>query len=785
MRLFLIFVGLIVLPDHLAAGSDPVNQDTIITVDSVHLSIDGDTLVFKKTWSIDFPQYSPGIDSIIMPDQHSSSTLQTDPENGLQATGSIRRGIQVSSNASVSLQSSMYLKIKGNLSEDYLVSGVLTEKTSPLQPIGNTRRLNDFDRVLVNVTGPALSASIGDIDLKLDHGRFGQLERSMEGIDMTASRGRTSIRTSVGFSYGKYHLLQLQGKDGKQGPYRLSGKNGEKFIIVLAGSERVKLNDKLLQRGADDDYIIDYNAAEITFTQRYILSNNSRISVEFEYVPDIYLASYSFGKQLVSGGFSVGEEADLPFYITASWQNLRDDAGNPLGDVDLEQLETVFNNLPDSVQSQWVSTIKGDYKLNESRILVYGGEGLGNHYVGFNFVGLATGEYRKELNASGSFFIYDTLQGEYLPAKRYFSPQSRTVFSIKGGAALGILHLDIDLGLSQNIKNLYASQFNSQRKQGRDVRLSSRGRYLELMLGDKYYESGFVTHAALESIEYYRLWQIAPRISEAEHLNFGELRLGELKHNFISGKMSRLSRAGELVGQQMQVEAASSQDNPLHVNINSSLTKRDSSVSQQHALLASLTTAKVLTEVLVSLEDRQRSMLYPSNDHLRAGGGITYSWTKDHKLALRYEQRLDYRLDQGAGSFLDKTRIESWSDQRQDWTAAYSFSEFKNTNGNFQFKYREQETAENSLTKYYLGNFEFSGTALDKRIRYNQYYVVDEEHIPKYDYNYLEVDTGYGNYSFDPYINDYILISGGRFIRQRVFSDVEEQVRKYENRTRF
>ena len=194
----------------------------------------------------------------------------------------------------------MYLKIKGNLNDDYSVSGVLTDKTSPLQPIGNTRRLNDFDRVMVAIDGPALNAAIGDIDLQLNNGKFGKVDRSIEGVTFRANSHRGSLSGALGFSYGKYHLLQIQGKNGKQGPYRLTGKEGEKFIIVLAGSEKIKLDDQLLVRGEDFDYIIDYNAAEIHFTQNNILSSNSRISIEFEYVPDIYLSSYSFGKQFTS-----------------------------------------------------------------------------------------------------------------------------------------------------------------------------------------------------------------------------------------------------------------------------------------------------------------------------------------------------------------------------------------------------------------------------------------------------------------------------------------------------
>src|SRR5690606_2509043 len=76
-----------------------------------------------------------------------------------------------------------------------------------------------------------------------------------------------------------------------QGPYRLQGNNNERFIIVLAGTEKVFYNGVLLVRGYDYAYVIDYDRAGITFSPSRVITRDARVMVEFEYTDISYLRS--------------------------------------------------------------------------------------------------------------------------------------------------------------------------------------------------------------------------------------------------------------------------------------------------------------------------------------------------------------------------------------------------------------------------------------------------------------------------------------------------------------
>ncbi len=213
------------------------------------------------------------------------------PGMRLNRSGSITRGITTGSRRDVAIESGLRLQVDGELVDGVRLKAVLTDENTPILPEGTTQRLNEFDRVFIELSSKRGAVQLGDIDGRFSTGRYGQLNRKLQGASVRASipangpgffRG-ASVSVAGATSRGVFRSQPIQAIDGVQGPYRLEGDNLERFIIVIPGSESVFLDGDRLVRGESKDYVIDYTTGEIRFTPSNIITAERRISVEFQY----------------------------------------------------------------------------------------------------------------------------------------------------------------------------------------------------------------------------------------------------------------------------------------------------------------------------------------------------------------------------------------------------------------------------------------------------------------------------------------------------------------------
>lgn len=220
------------------------------------------------------------------------------------------RGLQVGSAQDAAFTNSFNLTFSGSLGDELSFKGALSEESAPLQPEGNTQTLRDIDRIFVEFRAKDhFAVTIGDFPLSLSHIRldsipttslYDNITRKVLGAMATVQAGPTAVATSYSVTKGQFTSNALQGIDGVQGPYRLSGRNGEQAIIIIAGTEHIYLDGELLLRGEQNDYVIDYGLAQVQFTTKRIITSFSRITIDFEYTDEQYSRNLFAAKQVTS-----------------------------------------------------------------------------------------------------------------------------------------------------------------------------------------------------------------------------------------------------------------------------------------------------------------------------------------------------------------------------------------------------------------------------------------------------------------------------------------------------
>jgi hypothetical protein len=493
--------------------------------------------------------------------------------------GSFGRGISFGNNQDAVVNGVLNMQINGMIGDSMMLSAALTDNNIPVQAEGNTQQLNEFDQVWIQLKKKGWQLNLGDIDVRRNDAYFLNFFKRLQGAAFQTENkvfktGNNKALVSGAIAKGKFNRYIFQGQEGNQGPYRLQGPNGELFFIVLAGTERVFIDGELMQRGEDQDYMINYNTAEITFTPRRMINKDRRIQVEFEYNDRNFLNSqFIIGDDLIIN-------KNLSFHING-FSNADSRNSSLTQQLDPQQKQFLANagDVPngalypaivlDTFAANRIVYRKLDTIVNAviyTNVLVYTPVPLTDVYSAvFTEVGQGNGDYiQVAAGANGRTFqwiapVNGIKQGRFEPVVRLIAPRTQqmatfgTRYQLSSKLALNseiaISRFDVntlsskdkddDLGWAGRMVLTYTDQF-SKKKNALGYKLNA---------GYEYVQEKFRALERLRPVEFTREWGLPIFLQQQEEriLNTG-FELFRNKENRMSYTLQTYKRGENFKG---------------------------------------------------------------------------------------------------------------------------------------------------------------------------------------------------------------------------------------------
>lgn len=714
-------------------------------------------------------------------------------EESLVGTGFVSRGVTVGNNQDFVLNSALNIQLVGKLSDDIEVVASISDKNIPVQPEGNTLMLSNINNIFITLKYRNIATvNAGDIGVSFSNDDYLRVQRDLLGLKFDGCFSKDNVfvsKNSVGggLAKGKFKSQKINVSNGVQGPYKLYGEGNEIGIVVVAGSERVYVDGELLLRGQDNDYTIDYNTAEITFTSKMLVTTEKRIVVEFEYT-DRHYSRYNL---FTLNEFRIGKKQRLKFNVNYyQEQDMKNQSIQPeltdehklfmaaLGD----QAQQVGFASADSTHymTDYVLYCKVDTVvdgISYQNVYLYTQDTTRQLYtVNFSYMGDKKGDYiLSQQIANGRVFTWiapvdGVPQGDYAPVLMLTTPKLTQMATI--GAAFhwkrqsfvqsefALSNYDMNTFSKKdgkdNVGYAFGVRAGHQQLLGKSKDTSASWR-LQTTLDWQFVQKNFHALERYREVEFARNYNLNDVDSSAysEQMLQASIALSKSDVSTSSYTFNWYDRLGQLYALR-QLLKSSNQFKFFDFGTQTSLLfNRDDIQKSRFIQTMNYFTFK-LGKLNIGVKDNMEHNLFKDvqMDTIRgqsyAFNDVMFFVKSQDSSRVRYEFSYKNRVEYLPGEELLQHHLLI-----QDANALLTFANVKNQLLSLKGTYRNQKlmdtTAERTAEHYYVGSLEYNGRFFRNALVLNTYYEMGSGMELQKSFTYLKVAKGQGTHVWNDY----------------------------------